>query len=40
MPLRRRSPAGGPQVFIPLNQGGAKIETGNVLICPIVSANA
>ena len=35
--------AGGPQVFVPLNQGGAnpyEVETGNVLICPIVSANA
>lgn len=35
--------AGGPQVFVPLNQGGAnpyEIETGNVLICPIVSSHA
>jgi hypothetical protein len=35
--------AGTAHVFLPLNQGGAnpyEIDTGNVLICPTVSANA
>jgi len=34
--------AGGPKVFVPLG-GGAnpyEVETGNVLICPIVSSHA